>query len=82
MKFGAILLAVCGLAAALFAAKLWYSSSVVKIPNFYTTSAGTYETDMEALIRQSATLNKRAAVWTAVASVLSALSGLAGSISF
>jgi hypothetical protein len=80
MQAMAISLAIVGLAAALIAAKYWYASSQGKVPIFYITPAGTYESEIENLIRQSASLNRRAAIWTAIAVVLGAVSAVAGSL--
>lgn len=80
MKVTAIFLAISGLVAALIAAKFWYASSQGRVPITYITPPGVYETEIENLLRRSASLNKWAAIWTAVASVLGAASAVAGSL--
>ena len=81
MKYAAIAFAVASLAAALRAARLWYASSALPVPDHYTTPILNYETGLHDPIRDSAKLNQRAAIWTGVASVLAALSVIAGSFS-
>lgn len=80
MKLAAIWLATLGLVAALSAARYWYLSSKTKVPVFYITAAGAYEAAIEEVLRKSASLNKVAAIWMAVASILGAISSVAGSI--
>jgi hypothetical protein len=78
-------LAIAALCAALVASWFWYKSTTVKLPfdiiiNQIGTSMFAYE--LTACLRATARMNRIAAIWTAIASVLGALSAIANSLPY
>ena len=70
-------LASLAMLAALMAAFSWFQSSRVEIPNYETEVVAKYEPALNNAMREAARLNKRAAIWTGVASILGAASAVA-----
>jgi hypothetical protein len=72
-------LAMAALVAALIASWFWYQSAMVRPPmnlavNQFRT--GIYINQLNMMLIAVARLNRNAAIWTAVASILSALSAV------
>lgn len=80
MRLISVGLAVGGLVSALVAAAFWYASARGRVPIFYITPAGEYESAVESFLRRGARFNKWAAIWTGLASLLSAASAVIGSL--
>ena len=80
-KTAAIILALLGLAAALNAARLWWQASRTPIPALTQSISDAPELHLlntQVIYNTSSQINARAAVWTGLAAILSALASVLG----
>jgi hypothetical protein len=87
IKFASVALAVLGFGTAGIAAWHWFKASVLPYPKGDDIMYAK-ETDRRILLgiaqditRRSGTLNSRAAIWTGVSALLSAISSVIGAVS-
>jgi hypothetical protein len=78
MKGFSIAFAIAALVSALVASRYWYASSQLPFPSYDIAPVAQYERGLDDLIRGSARLNKWAAIWTGMASLLGAISAVMG----
>lgn len=76
MKSTAILLGVIALGCSLASAYYWFQSAGVKFPALLTTPMAELDPLITSANDKSASLNKKAAIWTGVASFLATLSSV------
>jgi len=81
LKILAIILACIGLAAAIIAAVYWWRASRIAIPPTVVSISDVPELHilgMQVTYNESSRLNSRAAAWTGIAAVLSAIASVLG----
>ena len=84
VKYAALALAICALGAGLVAAFYWYASGRVNLPRPWTRERLVeghnlaWETDLLIALSVGARLNQKAAIWTAIALLLSTISAVLG----
>ena len=71
-------LAILSALSGAFAVFNWYRSSRVYLPDYDSVPVAEYEPGIHRWMSQSSRLNKRAALWTAVATALAAASAIVG----
>jgi len=81
MKCIAIALAIVALGCSLIAAYYWFKSAGVEFPPLLTTAMGDFDPKMKAANAKTAKLNRKAAIWTGIASVLGTLAGVISTLS-
>ena len=81
LKAAAIALACLGLVAAIVAARYWWKASRVDIPRTAASISDVpeqYILSTQVAFNESSRLNSRAAIWTGIAAVLSAMASVLG----
>lgn len=80
-KCAAIILAVLGLAAALNASRLWWQASSTPIPELFQSIPDVPELHLmntQVAFNAASEINARAAIWTGLSAIISALASVLG----
>jgi hypothetical protein len=81
MKIAAVILAFVALGASLIAAYYWFKSASVEFPPIMDTPMNDIDPKIKSALNQTGALNKKAAIWTGIASVFGTVSGVLSTLS-